>query len=340
MRDFLKDEFFIKLITNPNADTRHYWKRWLANHPEHQEDFELAKHIVQSIKYENPRSLSETDYDELLTKIRRFKKLEDEKDSNNFISKKRKLFPFLAWTAAIILFLLTFSFGVFYFIPENEPKDITLHDELIERYVPIGAKKTIRLADGSIIKLNSGSKLIFPKHFGNDNRTVVLNGEAFFDVAEDLNRPFIIKTGTVSTQVLGTSFNIRCYDKEKNIIVALVSGIVKINDLLGNETLLRPLEMAIYSKNEKIIQKKNFDVRLVTSWKDNIIIFKKASIKQIVNKLEHWYGVKIKLDFNNPIVGLYSGEFKNEPLDVVLEGIGYASGFNYSINGKFVTFNN
>jgi len=340
MRDLLRDEFFIKMVNNPNADTKHYWKRWLERHPERQEDFELAKQAIQSIKYKESKRLSESDYDGIFAKIRAFKKLQDEKESNIILSKKGKLYPSMVWAAAVILFLITFSFSVVYFISEKIPDDLSLHEVLIEKNIPFGAKNTITLADGSVVRLNSGSQLIFPKQFSPDIRTVELKGEAFFDVAKDENRPFTIKTGEVSTQVLGTSFNIRYYDDEENIEVALVSGIVRINDNQGNETLLKPLEMAVYSKNAKTIEKKDFNARLVTSWKDNILVFEKASIQQITDKLERWYNVKIKIDLDSPIIGLYSGEFKDEPLDVVLDGIGYASGFQYYIDDKFVTIKN
>lgn len=340
LRDFLKDEFFVKMVNNPDEDTRHYWKSWLARHPERQEDYELAKHFVHSLKYKNSRKISESDYNKLFTQIIKFKKLEDENDSINILSKKRKLFAFMAWTAAIIIFLITFSFSVGYFTPDKKPIELSIHEELIEKIVPFGSKNTIKLSDGSVIRLNSGSKLIFPKQFASDNRTVELRGEAFFDVAKDANRPFRIKTGDVSTQVLGTSFNIRYYNFEENIEVALISGIIKINDSQGNETILKPMEMAVYSKEEKIIKKKGFNVKLTTSWKDNIIVFEKASINQIMERLEHWYGVNIKIEFETPIIGLYSGEFKNETLDVVLNGIGYASGFKYSIDNNFVTIKN
>ncbi|MCF6240291.1 MAG: hypothetical protein L3J74_02970, partial [Bacteroidales bacterium] len=133
LRDFLKDDFFIKLVNSPDANTRHYWKSWLARHPERQEDFELAKHFVHSIKYKNPRKLSESDYNKLFTQIVKFKKLEDENDSYNILPKKRKLFAFIAWTAAIIIFLITFSFSVGYFIPDKKPVELSIHEELIEK---------------------------------------------------------------------------------------------------------------------------------------------------------------------------------------------------------------
>ncbi len=340
MRKLLRDEFFIKMVNNPDADTKHYWKRWLKRHPEHKEEFEFARQTIQSIKYKKEKRLSESDYDRMFAQIRKFKQEQDEKESIFILPKKRRLYPIMVWTAAVILFLITFSFSISYFIPENIPDNLTLNEELIEKNVPFGAKNTIKLADGSVVRLNAGSKLIFPEHFTRDIRTVELKGEAFFDVAKDENRPFIIKTGEISTQVLGTSFNVRYHENEENIEVALISGIVKINDSRGNEIFLKPSEMAVYSKNDKNLQKKNFNVRLITSWKDNILVFEKASIQQIKEKLERWYGVKIKIDLDSPIVGLYSGEFKDEPLDVVLDGIGYASGFQYYIDDKFVTIKN
>ena len=129
-------------------------------------------------------------------------------------------------------------------------------------------------------------------------------------------------------------------ETEEIIEVALVSGNVKVIDLQGNETMLNPLDAAIYSKTTKTIKKQGFDARLVTSWKDNILLFDKATIPQIVERLENWYGVKITIDLDNPISGLYSGEYRDESLEMVLNGIGYTSGFQYSIDGNYITIKN
>lgn len=340
MQDFLRDEFFIKLASNPDEDTRHYWQKWLEKYPERKKDFELARQTIQSLRYKKTKSLSESDYNRMFLNIRAFKQQEDEKESNNALIRKRKFYPNILRFAAVILFCITLSFGIVYLVSEYKPDQTASYEEIIEINVPYGAKKTIRLADGSAIRLNAGSQLIFPKQFKNSVRTVELKGEAFFEVAKDENRPFIIRTGEINTYVLGTSFNLRHYETEENIEVALVSGKVKVIDVHGNETFLKPLEAAVYSKETKTIKKQCFDVRLVTSWKDNILIFEKASIRQIVERLENWYGVKITIDLNNPITGLYNGEYRDESLKTVLDGIGYTSGFQYSIDGNYVTIKN
>jgi len=340
MRDFLQDEFFIKLVNNPDEDTRHYWQRWLEKHPERKKEFELARQTIQSIRYKKTKKLSESDYNRMFLKIRAFKQLQDEIESNTAFIKKRKHYPNILRVAAVILFFVTISFGIVYLSSEHKYDQVTSYEEIIEINVPYGAKKTIRLADGSTIRLNAGSRFVFPKQFKNTVRTVELKGEAYFEVARDENRPFIIKTGDINTYVLGTSFNLRHYEAEEFIEVALVSGNVKVIDVQGNETLLNPLDAAIYSKDTKTITTQGFDARLVTSWKDNILLFEKATIPQIVQRLENWYGVKITIDLDNPIIGLYSGEYRDESLEMVLDGIGYTSGFQYSIDGNYITIKN
>jgi transmembrane sensor len=340
MQDLFQDEFFIKMVNNPDEETTHYWQRWLKLNPDRRKEFELAKQTIQSIRYKNVRNLSASDYDRIFNEIRSFKKKHDEKESLIDLSKKAKLLPIVWKAAAVILFLISASFGVRYlFFSEGSTTELATVEQ-IEKFVPLGAKQTIRLGDGTVVRLNSGSKLKYPVQFSEGRRDVELVGEAFFEVAGDENRPFTISTGEIRTQVLGTSFNVRYHTEEDNVQVALVSGKVKISDLLGNEMLLEPSEMAIYSSGNKTIKKKNFDEKLVTSWKDNILIFEKASISEVVDHLERWYGVNIDLQLKTPIVGMYSGEYKDKSLDIVLEGIGYASGFQYEIDGMNVKIKN
>ncbi|MCG8307735.1 MAG: FecR domain-containing protein [Cytophagales bacterium] len=341
MRDLLRDEFFIKLICNPDEDTRHYWQRWLERHPERREEFELARQTVQSVKYKTDRKLSEDDYDRMFMRIRAFKQELDERATSGRFPEQRDKRPVFLRAAAAILFLLTLAVGATYMISRDASENVALNDvEWVETVVPAGAKKTVRLGDGTIIRLNAGSSIAFPERFGADTRPVTLKGEAFFDVAKDENRPFIIKTGDITTKVLGTSFNIRHHEEEEHIEIALVSGKVRVNDALGNEMLLQPAEMLVYSKSTQTHRKSGFDEKLITAWQDNILVFEKASMRQIKDKLERWYGVEITLALSRPVAGHYSGEYHNEPLEVVLQGIGYASGIHYSVDHNKVIIKN
>lgn len=340
MQDLFQDEFFIKMVNNPDEETTHYWQRWLKLNPDRRKEFELAKQTIQSIRYKNVRNLSATDYDRIFNDIRSFKKKYDEKESLIDLSKKAKLLPIVWKVAAVILFFISVSFGAHYLFLDRVITEELVTVEQIEKFVPFGAKQTIRLGDGTLVRLNSGSTLKYPAQFSDGERNVELKGEAFFEVTRDESRPFTISSGDIRTQVLGTSFNVRYRTDEDHIQVALVSGMVKVRDVRGNEMLLEPSEMAVYSTSDKVIKKKNFDEKLVTSWKDNILIFEKASIGEVVDQLEKWYGVNIDMQLKTPIVGMYSGEYKDKSLDIVLEGIGYASGFQYEIDGMNVKIKN
>ncbi len=340
MDDLLKDEFFIKMVNNPDMETEYYWQRWLLQNPERQGEFEIAKQFIQSLKYKNVKVLSAADHDRIFSEIRSFKQKIDEQESNLNLKNQRYLPTTILRVAAVIVFMVTVGFGIYSIISVGKPYANYATAEIIEKVVPMGAKLTVTMEDGTVIRLNSGSRLTYPKEFSDSIRSVEISGEGFFDVAHEAARPFIIKTGAINTMVLGTKFNVRSVEDEDEIQIALVSGRVEVDDSKGKKTILEPSEMAVYSKRNQEIQKKEYDMTAVTSWKDDILVFKKSSLVEIIDKLEQWYGVNIKVDVKTPIMGLYSGEYHDEPLDRVLQGIGYASGFQFEIDGLNVKIKN
>ncbi|GJM27437.1 MAG: anti-sigma factor [Cyclobacteriaceae bacterium] len=341
MKDLLQDEFFIKSVCNPDQEATDYWRRWLERNPDRKDDFELARQAILSIEYKNYKKIPKSASEQMFENIRAFKRLIDEKESldesNNFL---RPYTSRILRVASVVVVLITISFSLYYFDFGINKDQAHASNFKVEKNTPHGVKKTIILPDGTVVKLNSGSELKYPSQFINGKRMVELRGEAFFDVVEDKSRPFIVKTRDIYAQVLGTSFNIRSYQDEENSEVALISGRVKVNDFLGNEILLEPSEKVVFSYKNEELYKSKFNVHMVTGWLENILIFEKSSIEQIAVKLERWYGVKIDFDLSSPIKGSYSGEFKDEPLNVVLDGIGYASEFEYLINGNHVTIKN
>jgi len=135
-----------------------------------------------------------------------------------------------------------------------------------------GIKKTINLPDGSVVKLNAGSKVTFPKSFDADKREILLSGEAFFKVAKDSLRPFIVHTGSISTQALGTSFNINYSSDNDAITVALVTGMVKIDKQEQGQrwqiARLVPGQQLSYSKASQRYAVAAFDRSKVLGWKE------------------------------------------------------------------------
>lgn len=206
-----------------------------------------------------------------------------------------------------------------------------------------GMKKTIHLEDGSTIYLNAGSSVTYPVHFAADRRDITLEGEAFFEVAKDKSRPFTVRSGSIATQALGTSFNIHYHPEDATVSVALATGKVRIDQHSINKeahqlATLTPGQQLVYDHKARKHQIEAFSAREVLGWKDGVLNFKKASLQQVIGKLENWYGVKIEVvpghqtkmkEWN------YTGEYENQSLDEVLEGIGFVKNFSYEeVNGK------
>lgn len=213
------------------------------------------------------------------------------------------------------------------------------HDEKLTHN---GQHLTFRLEDGSQITLNSNSRLSYPIQFTDTSRIVTLNGEAYFDVAKDAKRPFTVITGNVSTTALGTSFNI-CYPEDQSLSkISLLSGAVKVEmkNRTGNihDVELIPGEQLLYGFMDESFEIELFDPLAISGWKDGIIYFKEAGIDEIVERLEVWYDVEIKLTGNlakkEHDIWNYSGQFEKESLENVLRGISYVKNFSFEIDDK------
>ncbi len=202
---------------------------------------------------------------------------------------------------------------------------------------PAGQKTTILLEDGTKVTLNAASTLTYPEHFTGTERTLHLQGEAFFEVAKDVHRPFTVIANGVATTALGTSFNIRAYAGGDNVSVALASGKVKVT---GNAKEisheLSPGESITYD-NKGNFKKEVFDDKEFLAWKEGIIYFRDASFQQIISKLERWYGVRFFTTNLPAQTWKYTGEFDNENLENILHSISYAKKFDFSIQEDTVT---
>lgn len=188
---------------------------------------------------------------------------------------------------------------------------------------PLGGTYQITLSDGTKVWLNAGSSLKFPKNFTDQNRSVYLRGEAFFDVSTDKNRPFIIKSKNQEALVYGTSLNVSAYEEELETRTTLLHGVVRVcgyNPGTGSSgeqlcMLLNPGEQSIVStksSSKKIVHASDF-----SAWKDGVMVFKDMPIKDVVMRLERWYDVQFEVDNWPPGLKL-EGEV---PRNIKLSGI-------------------
>lgn len=172
--------------------------------------------------------------------------------------------------------------------------ETTVDDDTVQRYhvleIPVAADFRLRLSDGSVVYLNSGSKLKYPIVFKGSERKVFLEGEGYFEVVKDEAHPFKVEVRNVEVEVLGTSFNINAYPERPGVQTTLANGKVKVTSG-AKQVVLAPGEQA--SCLDGGIDVKEVDVREFTSWKDGLFIFNRMSLKDIMEQMERWYGLRI-----------------------------------------------
>ncbi|HOX83906.1 MAG TPA: FecR family protein [Chryseolinea sp.] len=234
--------------------------------------------------------------------------------------------------AASISVLLVTCIAIYFIGKYSEASSVKI--SLSERTTSEGEKTTITLSDGSIIQVNANSTFKFPQTFSRSKREVYLKGEAFFEVAKDSLRPFIVHTGNLATQVLGTSFNINT--KGNQIAVSVATGKVSVSH--ENETqLLLPNEKITYSilRDQMIKSPANLEHDL--AWISNTLIFEDMQLGEAAKMLEQNF--KVKIIFENSVLKncLITGKYKNTSLNKILDAISFSTGIQFKIIGKQVT---
>jgi hypothetical protein len=204
--------------------------------------------------------------------------------------------------------------------------------------VPYGKRFNIVFSDGSKAYLNSGSFIRYPVKFIEDKkREVFLEGEAFFDVAENKNELFIVNSNGINVEVYGTKFNVRNYSEDFNSDIVLVEGSVGINNSEVSElTMLKPGFKGSVDKENFRVETSKVNTKIYTSWIDGEVIFRNETFSQILKKLERLYNVTIINNKNESLDEVFNAaiDVENENIEQVLEY------FNKIYNIEYQIFNN
>jgi transmembrane sensor len=227
-----------------------------------------------------------------------------------------------------------------------------------------GSKSHIVLPDGTSVWLNGDSKISYPASFQGEIREVSLTGEAFFDVAANPHKPFIIHTGSMDVKVLGTVFNVRSYPGEMTTETSLLHGLIEVT-LNGKEKkkiILKPNEKITVLNSDESYQKTSLngskkatqeeeDIPLLTitkmhfsakdstnpetSWVHNKLSFDNEKMDRVFSKIEQWYNIEIKVEDENMQLKHFTATFENKSLKDVMEALALALNFTYAEkNGK------
>ena len=230
-------------------------------------------------------------------------------------------------------------------IVENQSSNVKEPNKakLNEVIIPYGKKSKIVLEDGTTVWLNSGSRFAFPQAFNGDKREVFLEGEAYFEVAKNVNKPFIVSTAEINVEVLGTRFNVSAYKSDNLSETVLLEGSVNIWDnskFFKEKIQMEPNQKATYDKTTKnIALKSESESEKIISWVNGWYEFKNEDFERVLKKLEKYYNVKFEYDQAavSKILPISGKLDLKESLNEVMIVLSKVAKIEYQISGKTVT---
>lgn len=302
--------------------------RYCEGNVSEQERVEVEKWIMQSD--ENRRIAKQiytihlaTDTAETLHKVDTEKALE--KVSNMMIGKKRVIWwEWVQRVAAVLLIPLFIAYCISYFGSEQK------HVQMIEIKTNPGMLTSVVLPDSSVVILNSESSLVYPSSFDGETRNVILKGEAYFCVAKDKKKIFIVNApGNTQIRVYGTSFNVEAYPDEGVVNTTLVCGKVSFVSRGRQEVIMKPGQKAKYNIDNGSVILGNTFVDGDIAWKDGKLIFRDTPFDEVLKSLSKRYNVDFVIKRGKLHEYSFTGVFEHQRLSRILEY------FRISSNIKF-----
>ena len=190
--------------------------------------------------------------------------------------------------AAAVCLLFIFSTTLFLYITNQ------LSTEHFYTLLTGEDTSSFTMTDGTIITLNRNSRLSYSNKYGKENRNVKLEGEAYFEVAKDVNKPFIVKMDEASITVLGTHFNVQANTKSDNITATLVEGSIRFESEKQN-VVMTPNQQLTFSRSTNKIDIKEIETDTYTAWRNGLLKYKSIPFFQLIEDLQNIYSVKIQI---------------------------------------------
>jgi transmembrane sensor len=264
----------------------------LENDPEAKKEFIRIQNIMglAHLSYQaKDEILGEDGYDQFVRKLKHR-------------NRRQIFFEAIRYAAVIVLLITSTAILTMYLSKSRVPKDT-----LCSLYVPSNQRARVTLQDGTEVWLNANSTLSYSSYFSGNERRVTLSGEAFFNVAKNAKKPFIVSTQKVEMKVLGTKFNAYCYPDADYARVSLLEGSVEVNNKRAKVRLF-PNEQVTIRNGQMQVENITFSDYFL--WKDGIYCFVNERLISIVKKLELYYDVKIIVHDPEIFNVTYTGKFR------------------------------
>lgn len=302
---------------------------WLREKPENKRSFELKRQQWEEMLLVVDAEDKKRVFADIKNKISQETKVVD---FNLRVSKKKSM-GWMRIAASVVTFI---SLGALSYYEISDPfSHLNLIGyDLVE--ADAGNQQTQLLADGSTVYLNGDSRLKYKINSEASERQLYLEGEAFFDVARDEAKPFVIGLENSEVQVLGTSFNIKAYPEDGQISTSVITGRVAFEASKSESLILIPGNKGVLDKDKNSIAKLDVDNSMDVAWMEKALNFENTSLSELAKSLYRMYGVKVKLTDGSLKNLKITAKFKNENIDEIFKILEMTNEFSYRIEDDVV----
>ncbi|QRR00401.1 FecR family protein [Dyadobacter sandarakinus] len=342
--DFAADPTFRKWVLNPDPEVTRFWDGWQQDHPEQSIRLHQARELLLAVQALYSDALTGDTIRRESLEIARLAGTRPIPASRRFqiwgVSSRK--------IAASVLMVASLTWVVTRWLPETPAAHTIIAaraDSLIVKTNDTAGEMTILLADNSVAILGPGSSITYPRRFGLGDRQVRLSGEAFFDVARDPQRPFLVYANETVTRVLGTSFRVRAFTKENTVTVLVKTGRVSVypekthqngkmeTDPERDGLVLMPNQQGVFIRDQHRLEKSAVANRalLTESVMSRELIFDDRPVTEVLRTMEKAYGIHIQCDTGLLARCSISAQFSDENLKQRLNAICEAIGATYEM---------
>lgn len=310
-----------KLKQTITADEDRQLKDWLSD-SNNQDVFEELQQVWQKIQLKSSVYTPDTNHywKELSRRMEAGKKPVTAKPKILSMSYLRR-YAAVACVVLIAVFYACIYIGIELGRPEQREQTFT----------NLRGKSMLSLPDGSQVWLHTTTSLSYGTDFESENRRVNVSGEAYFEVAHDKDKPFIVHTDGMNIVVHGTKFNVESFPESENTFVSLIEGSVSL-ETHTEKRFLVPGETATFNKKSHALRIEKGDVEFSRSWADNQMVFDKKSLGYVCRFLAKWYNVEIHLSPELTDKYMYTFTLRNEALEEILRLMSRVNPIEYSFS--------
>lgn len=290
-----------------------------------EEETDKLDELIDGIELHSPRPpkehSAEKSFSRLMARI--------QPDNNSIDIFRQRANRYRIWmAAATVAMLIAMSGWLYNIVSDSEPAFIVASNNT-------GIVQKVTLPDGTIINLNTCSRLTYPESFSGKSREVFLDGEAYFDVAHDKRHPFIVRAGELKIRVLGTKFNVNASTLIPQITATLIEG--SIEAVTGKKNILmKPNQQLKYDTSSgRVSLTELTNASREIRWTQNVWVLSDTPLLDICQRLEQQFNIKIII-MNDELIGKsFTGEFyTNESLESILKTMQISTPFEYEYKGK------